>query len=142
MLVVSMLLAGPAPAEPEVRGTSVLAPSLLVQLEVGDLERSIRFYTEALGCQLTERRDDLQFAHVACGLPGLTLGLSAGRATPAVPGTVALNFGVKGDLEVVRADLEKRGVVFTGPTRIIPGKVRLAPFEDPDGYVLRLAAHD
>jgi hypothetical protein len=38
--------------------------------------------------------------------------------------------------------LESKGVVFTGPTRVIPGKVKLAGFKDPDGYALRLAAPD
>ena len=65
--------------EEEARPAAVrYRPSLLVQLQVRDLERSIRFYTETLGFELAERRDDLQFAHIACGLPGLQLGLSAG----------------------------------------------------------------
>jgi hypothetical protein len=79
---------------------------------------------------------------VDCGLPGLQLGLSAGGEKPPAPGTVVLNFGVKGDIEKTRALLERKGVVFTGPTRVIPGKVKLAGFKDPDGYSLRLAAPD
>ena len=117
-------------------------PSLLVQLAVADLDRSIRFYTETLGFELTERRDDLQFAHISCGLQGLQLGLSAGGEKPPDPGTVVLNFGVQGDVEAARGALEKRGVVFEGPTRVIPGKVRLAAFRDPDGYRIRLAGED
>ena len=117
-------------------------PSLLVQLAVGDLDRSIRFYTETLGFELTERRDDLRFAHISCGVQGLQLGLSAGGEKPPDPGTVVLNFGVQGDIEAARGALEKRGVVFDGPTRVIPGKVRLAGFRDPDGYRIRLAGED
>lgn len=139
---VACLAASAVPAGEPAPGSAVLAPRLLVQLEVSDLDRSIRFYTEALGCRVTERRDDLQFAHVDCGLPGLQLGLSAGSGTAPVPGSVVLNFGVDGEIETARRTLEGRGVVFSGPTRIIPGKVRLAPFEDPDGYVLRLAGAD
>jgi len=53
-----------------------------------------------------------------------------------------LNFGVLGDIEAARRALEVRGVVFEGPTVVIPGKVRLAAFKDPDGYRIRLAGED
>jgi len=134
---------GPALAEAEGKGVSpVYGHGLLVQLQVQDLERSILFYTGILGFKVTERRDDLQFVHVDCGVPGLQLGLSAGSPGPPAAGSVVLNFSVRGDVDLVRAGLEKQGVRFTSPTQIIPGKVRLAGFEDPDGYRLRLAGDD
>ena len=117
-------------------------PSLLIQLQVKDLDRSIRFYEGTLGFRITERRDDLQFAHVDCGLKGLQLGLSAGGTIPPGASAVVLNFGVTGDIEAARKALEAKGVVFLGPTVVIPGKVRLAEFKDPDGYRLRLAGDD
>ncbi len=120
-------------AEPFWRNT------LLIQLQVAGLDRSIRFYTETLGFQVTERRDDLGFVHIATGIDGVEIGLSKSEK-PVVPGTVIFNFGVKGDIEQIRKSLEARGVRFLGPTQTIPGKVRLAAFRDPDGYVLRLAA--
>ena len=127
-------------AEP--RAEPVYGHGLLVQLQVQDLERSLRFYTGVLGFRVTERRDDLQFVHLDCGVEHLQIGLSAGGAQPPAPGSVVLNFSVKGDVEAVRAGLEKQGVRFSGPTRVIPGKVRLAAFDDPDGYRLRLAGAD
>lgn len=113
--------------------------TLLIQLNVADLDRSIRFYTDSLGFKVTERREDLGFAHVATGMNGLEIGLWKAEK-PAAAGTVIFNFGVKGDIEQIRKTLEAKGVRFLGPTQTIPGKVRLAAFRDPDGYVLRLAA--
>jgi lactoylglutathione lyase len=123
-------------------GEAVYGQGLLVQLQVLDLDRSIRFYTDVLGFRVTERRDDLRFVHLDCGVPGLQLGLSAGGEKPPAAGSIVLNFSVRGDVDAVRAALEGRGVRFTGPTQIIEGKVRLAGFEDPDGYRLRLAGDD
>ena len=130
------------PEEAESRATPVYGHGLLVQLQVQDLDRSVRFYTDVLGFRVTERRDDLQFVHLDCGVEGLQLGLSGGGTQPPAPGSVVLNFNVTGDVDAVRADLEKRGVRFSGPTQVIPGKVRLAGFADPDGYRLRLAGDD
>ena len=120
----------------------VYGQGLLVELRVKDLEGSIRFYTDVLGFRVAERRDDLQFVHVDCGVDRLQLGLSAGGPELPSAGSVILNFDVAGDVEVVRASLEKEGVRFSGPTQIIEGKVRLAAFLDPDGYRLRLAGQD
>jgi len=130
------------PEEAESRATPVYGHGLLVQLQVQDLDRSVRFYTDVLGFRVTERRDDLQFVHLDCGVENLQLGLSGGGAQPPAPGSVVLNFSVKGDVDAVRAELEKKGVRFSGPTQVIAGKVRLAGFADPDGYRLRLAGDD
>jgi predicted enzyme related to lactoylglutathione lyase len=112
-------------------------PTLLVQLGVADLSRAIQFYTDMLGYQVTERRDDLQFAHLATNVPGLQIGLSQ-QASPKGSGTVLLNIGVT-DVRTARRALEAKGVVFRRPTVVIPGKVALAEFVDPDGNLLRFA---
>ena len=53
-------------------------------------------------------------------------------------GSAILNIGVT-DIVAARRVLEGRGVVFRGETQIIPGKVSLAMFADPNGNALRLA---
>jgi CreA protein len=112
-------------------------PTLLIQLGVKDLDRAIRFYTDVLGFELAERRDDLQFAHLDTNVDGLQIGLSQ-QSEPKGSGSVLLNIGVK-DVAAARAALEARGVVFRRPTVVIPGKVALAEFADPDGNLLRFA---
>ena len=108
-----------------------------LQLGVGNMDRSIRFYQDTLGFRLTERRDDLKFAHIATNVPGLELGLNE-VASPAPSPAVVVNISVM-DVAAARAALEARGVAFTRPTQVIPGKVALADFLDPDGHRLRLA---
>ena len=146
----ALALASLGPRGASARGTMkeprgegpVYGQGLLVELRVKDLERSIRFYTQVLGFRVAERRDDLQFVHVDCGVDRLQLGLSAGSPELPSAGSVILNFDVAGDVDVVRASLERKGVRFEGPTQVIAGKVRLAAFLDPDGYRLRLAGQD
>jgi predicted enzyme related to lactoylglutathione lyase len=112
-------------------------PSVVVQLRVADLGKAIEWYENVLGFKTVERRDDLKFAHVETNVPGLQLGLGEG-GTQKGTGAVVINFSVY-DVATARQLLESRGVVFTGPTQIIPGKVALAGFRDPDGNELRLA---
>ena len=112
-------------------------PNVVVQLNVASLDKSIVFYEQVLGFKTVERRDDLKFAHVETNVPGLELGLGEG-GTEKGTGAVVINFSVV-DVVAARKLLESRGVVFTGPTQIIPGKVALAAFRDPDGNQLRLA---
>jgi predicted enzyme related to lactoylglutathione lyase len=110
---------------------------LVLQLGVSDLDRAIRFYESTLEFKLTERRDDLGFAHIATNVPGLELGLSQSPKA-AGTGSAVVNIGVV-DVAAARQILESRGVSFPRPTHVIPGKVALADFSDPDGNRLRLA---
>jgi CreA protein len=112
-------------------------PETLVQVGVSDLDRAIAFYTEVLGFTLTERRDDLQFAHIATNVPGLEIGLDQVEE-PKGSGSVVINISVEHVGEARRV-LEAKGVVFRGETLVIPGKVALAGFSDPDGNYLRFA---
>jgi catechol 2,3-dioxygenase-like lactoylglutathione lyase family enzyme len=112
-------------------------PDVVVQIGVARLDQSIDFYTKTLGFTLTERRDDLKFAHVQSNLPGLEIGVNEVPA-PKGSGSTVINIGVT-HVGRARAALEARGVVFRGATQVIPGKVALAGFADPDGNVLRLA---
>ncbi len=129
LLVLALLSASPDKVE--------YRPTLLIQLGVTDLDRAIAFYTGVLGFEMTERRDDLRFAHFATNVAGLEIGLSE-QPEPKGSGSALLNIGVA-DVAAARRSLEAKGVVFRRPTVIIPGKVALAEFADPDGNLLRFA---
>jgi predicted enzyme related to lactoylglutathione lyase len=142
LLFLSLSAAMILPLEPAVQqGAAVdlgFRPLTTLQLVVADLDRSIRFYEDVLGFKVRERRDDLQFAHITTNVPGLELGLNQVSSPVPRPAGMVLNFSVR-DVEAGRRTLEARGVKFAGPTRVIPGKVALAEFTDPDGHRLRLA---
>lgn len=137
MLTVFAIVASVGGAASQMKAQIRYRPTLVVQIPVGSLDKSITFYTEVLGYTLTERRDDLQFAHIATNVPGVEIGLNV-VAKPNGSGGVILNIGVA-DVAEARKTLEARGVVFDGATIIIPGKVALAGFKDLDGNSLRFA---
>ena len=106
-----------------------------VTVMVSDMDRAVRFYTEALGLTLKLRYGD-GWAEVQG--PGITLGLHPARPGGPTGGQAGgLSIGLQvDDLDAAVATLEKRGVEFRG---VIEGQgVRLANFQDPDGTPLYL----
>jgi predicted enzyme related to lactoylglutathione lyase len=137
MLAVTLLATVPPVVTASQTGGLAYRPSVVVQIGVTNLDRSIAFYRDVLELEVVERRDDLEFAHIGTSIPGLEIGLSAGSPLSGT-GAAVINLGVA-DVAAARAVLERRGAKFTGPTQVIPGKVALAGFTDPDGNRLRLA---
>lgn len=111
--------------------------TVLVQLHVADMEKSIRFYRDVLGFALYEQRPELQWAKLHSPVLNVEIGLGS-SAGGKDSGGMSLNFGVS-DIDKARAELESRGVKFAGPTITIPNVVKLADFTDPDGNKIRLA---
>lgn len=137
IVVATLLAAAMVPMQNPSMPAPAYRPEVTLQLAVADLDRSIRFYEEVMGFKVTERRDDLKFAHVSTNVPGLELGLNQ-VPSPVPSNAVVINFSVV-DVDAARARLEGKGVKFPLPTQVIPGKVALAGFSDPDGHRLRLA---
>ena len=135
--IIALLVVSAAGAVQAGGGEIAYRPNVVVQIGVSDMDRAVQFYTATLGFELTERRDDLQFAHIASNVPGLEIGLNQ-VPEPKGSGSVVINIGVA-HVGEARKLLERRGVVFRGDTAVIPGKVALAGFSDPDGNALRLA---
>jgi lactoylglutathione lyase len=123
-----------------------MKPKLLhTMIRVGDLERSVRFYTEVLGLR-EQRRKVLEKAdatlvflvdeagHHAIELTynhdgrGYELGNQFGHFA----------LGVS-DLEATRAELAAQGIEFSrGPYRVSEGGSMIAFIRDPDGIEIEL----
>jgi len=107
-----------------------------VTLMVGDMEKAIGFYTDVLGLKLKAKYGD-SFAQVEA--PGVVIALHPATEKGPIPersGTISIGFAV-GNLDSARAELERRGVKFSGTTDDV--QVRLAFFTDPDGNPLYLS---
>ena len=100
---------------------------------VSDMDRSIAFYRDALGLALAMRHGD-EWAELEAG--GVRIGLHGSRDGASPHGGTVV-FDVE-DLELAKARLEERGVVFEEHLGEVPGYARYASFEDPDGNSLQL----
>ena len=107
-----------------------------VTVMVANMNRSIQFYTEALGLKLKYRHGD-DWAEVEA--PGLTIGLHlAGKVGPQPGKSESLSIGFTVEkIDAAIGTLKKKGVTFS-PHRVDEGPVLLAFFSDPDGNPLYL----
>ena len=110
----------------------------MVTVYVTDMERALRFYTEALGLELAYRAGP-SWAVVRAP-DGFSVGLhdSMGSAPVGESGSATVGFHVEGPLPAVVEQLERRGVEFVGDLTEDTA-VPLAYFRDPDGNRLYLA---
>ncbi|HZG52282.1 MAG TPA: VOC family protein [Pyrinomonadaceae bacterium] len=107
---------------------------------ISDMDRSVTFYTEALGLPLRTRIGG-EWAEIDAG-DGLIIGLHPARPPetpmPGTAGAINIELRVTKPLEEVVADLKGRGVTFNGPI-VNYENVRLVSLSDPDGNALLLA---
>jgi predicted enzyme related to lactoylglutathione lyase len=106
-------------------------------LDVSDLERSLRWYEQALGFEVVHRLESWGWAELSTPLPGISIGLGQVES-PKTDGGVVVTFGVR-DIDTSRRHLEALGTRFDGETRQIADEVRLATFYDPDGNTFMLS---
>lgn len=108
---------------------------------VSDMDRAVKFYTEALGLKLAMRFGN-EYAAVDAG-KGFLVGLhpaSPHSPKPGTSGSIQVGFGLGAPIEQVVRELTARGVSFRGPI-IVDGPVKLAYFSDPDGNDLYLCQY-
>jgi len=122
---------------------------LHTMIRVGDLDRSIRFYTEVLGMRLLRRQDYPQGKYTLA-----FVGYGAEKETTVIEFTynwgvseyeVGTGFGhisieVEDVYEATEKIRNKGGKVLREPGPMNAGATVVAFFEDPDGYQIELIA--
>jgi catechol 2,3-dioxygenase-like lactoylglutathione lyase family enzyme len=109
---------------------------LVIAVNVSDLERSLEWYREMLGFEVTYKLDEYGWAEISSPIAGVTIGLGQVE-NPEVKGNTP-TWAVK-DMDAARGHLESKGVRFDGETNNVGGMVLLATFYDPDGNSWMLA---
>jgi lactoylglutathione lyase len=112
---------------------------LHARMRVNDLERTVKFYEEALGLKVTSRRVSPRGAQVAfLAMPGTDADLEicqlpSGPPVQVQPDLMHLAFEVE-DLAAFTAQLAQKGYALSdGPTRTSSGSL-LAFIDAPEGY--------
>lgn len=121
-----------------------------IVFRVGDLERSVTFYRQVLGCEVVLRRDHLGLVHLRAGVSMIDLvGVEGrlGREGGAAAGTGGRNVDhlclriEPFDEAAIRRHLLAHGCVPAGPAERNFGAEGDGPslyFRDPDGNALEL----
>jgi catechol 2,3-dioxygenase-like lactoylglutathione lyase family enzyme len=110
-------------------------------LVVADLQRSVEFYTDALGLHIADRTEEAAILDAGFGK---ILLWERPDAPPGETGVMHLTFEV-GDIDATFAEMNEAGVEFLHlPRTALLGQnyeMRAAAFRDPDGHGLAITEH-
>jgi catechol 2,3-dioxygenase-like lactoylglutathione lyase family enzyme len=109
---------------------------LVISVNVSDFKKSVAWYREALGFEVTYELEQHGWGEMRTPWEGIYIGL--GQTEDLKQGGTVPTFGVK-DMAAARKHLESLGTKFDGETYEIDGMVKLATFYDPDGNAWMLA---
>jgi len=107
---------------------------------VANVEKTRSFMVDKLGLTEVDFNKDFGWLEVQAEDKKFTLGFGGvHQDSPYKPGNNAIiTFGVE-DIEAAKAELEKKGVIFTTDIYDIPGHVKMADFVDEDKNMYQLA---
>ena len=127
----------PAPAAAD-KGPIAWDGTVIQVLRVTDLEKSVRWYREVLGCELSLDLSEIGFCEMTTPVRGTLIGLSQTKEGEKWRGNgdSKISFGVV-DIEAAQARLKRFGATDQDVV-LIPETVKLLDFADPDGNNLML----
>jgi catechol 2,3-dioxygenase-like lactoylglutathione lyase family enzyme len=107
----------------------------LIMLGVSDLKKSVEFYRDRLGMEMTGQSAEFAFFNAG----GVTLALSTGITSVLgkEPGAVEVDFSVD-HVRAAYTELRNKGVEFVNQPRVINPPLWGANFRDPDGHMLAI----
>ncbi|WP_277678914.1 VOC family protein [Gracilibacillus dipsosauri] len=111
-------------------------PGLTIWYNVKSFERSVKYFTEGLGFSLDFKDEDQGIAIVTTNTKDCCIGFAESETV--VPVTSSAVFEVE-DIDLAFSELKKKGIQFTGDIEVIPGFVKLATVQDPDGHSFELS---
>jgi predicted enzyme related to lactoylglutathione lyase len=117
-------------------GQHMYKPGVGFHYNVGNLERTLTFYTEKLGFKELYFDAGGKSAMVATNTKDCFIGFA--EAQSIVPSSTCITFEVENIKQAVLG-LQQKGIEFKDGIFEVPGMVKLASFFDPDGYRLMLS---
>lgn len=111
-------------------------PGVGFHYNVRNLEKTLAFYTEKLGFKVLNYDTNMGQAMVTTNTKDCLIGFA--EAEPILRSSTCTTFEVK-NIEQAVQGLQQKGVEFKDGIIEVPGTVKLAAFNDPDGYKMMLS---
>ena len=111
----------------------------LAWVTVKDFAQAKKFFSETLGLTVSSEVEEYGWMELKAGEDSFLLGAGQCSSQNSIkPGQNAVLTLTVDDVIAAKNDLEKKGVCFVGEIIEVPGHVKMALFQDPDGNHFQL----
>jgi len=112
----------------------------LAWVSVRNIKKSAKFFTQALGLEVASGGEEFGWIELVGKDGGLVLGLGEekDKESPVQPGNNAVITMTVDNIKRSKTAFQKKGATFIGDIFEVPGKIKIAMFQDPDGNYFHL----